>query len=85
MTKKIADNEQMIAYLEILNERPHWAEFVARIESDALIMSELVEALTLLLDAYGEAHAMYDLGDCEGSVKARAVLAKAAELKGGGK
>ena len=28
----------------------------------------------LLLDAYGEAHALYDLGECEGSLKMRAAL-----------
>lgn len=41
---------------------------------------EAVEALDELLDAYGEAHALYDLGECDGSLKARAVLAKAREV-----
>jgi hypothetical protein len=34
------------------------------------------EALELLLDAYGEAHALHDLGECNGSLRARAILAK---------
>ena len=38
---------------------------------------DLLEALELLLDSYGEAHARYDLGDCEGSIRARAAIKKA--------
>ena len=38
---------------------------------------ELLEALKLLLSAYEEAHNRFDLGDCDGSIKARAAIAKA--------
>lgn len=51
-----------------------------RWKADASLIAaapELLEALKLLLDAYGEAHALYDLGDCEGSIKARAAIEKA--------
>jgi hypothetical protein len=52
---------------------------IRRIEDALLIAAapDLLEALTLLLDAYSEAHALYDLGDCEGSIKARAAIDKA--------
>ena len=43
---------------------------------------EMLEALKLLLDAYEEAHALHDLGECEGTIKARAAIAKA-EGRGG--
>ncbi len=38
---------------------------------------DMLEALRRLLDAYGEAHALYDLGECDGSLMARAAMAKA--------
>lgn len=52
----------------------------------AVLMDEMHDhAITmaagrLLLEAYGEAHALYDLGECEGSVLMRAVL-NPAEVK----
>lgn len=50
-----------------------------RVANARLISSapELLEACELLLATYGELHALHDLGECEGSVKARAAIAKA--------
>lgn len=38
---------------------------------------DLLAACTQLLAVYGELHAAYDLGDCGGSIRARAAIAKA--------
>lgn len=37
----------------------------------------LLAACKALLAAYGEAHALYDLGECDGSLLARTAIAKA--------
>jgi hypothetical protein len=55
---------------------------VTPVEANARLIAaapELLEACQKLLPAYGEAHALYDLGDCEGSILARAAIAKATQ------
>lgn len=38
---------------------------------------DLLAACELLLATYGELHALFDLGECEGSIQAREAIAKA--------
>ena len=64
------------AYVAALPDASTDAMTDLTIERNALRqeIERLREAGQLLLDAYGEAHALYDLGECEGSLKMRAAL-----------
>lgn len=47
-----------------------------RISDNDVSERDILEALILLYQAYGEAHAFYDLGECEGSILAHEIINK---------
>lgn len=49
-------------------------EIATEIDAANAEFSQWQKALSDLLEAYGEAHALYDLGDCDASVAARELL-----------
>ena len=57
--------------MDQMADAQEWRE---RAQAAEVEVERLRGAGQLLLDAYGEAHALYDLGECEGSLKMRAAL-----------
>ena len=46
------------------------------------LLNQFIVSSGKLLDAYGEAHAIHDLGDCDGSIEIRELISKAEQLGG---